>query len=46
MLVRKFGKAFAHRVKAVRRKASSTWHLDELFITLHGTAIPDLARGR
>src|SRR5260370_27504344 len=25
----KFGKGFAHRVKAARRKPGSTWHLDE-----------------
>jgi len=30
----KFGKGFAHRVKAVRRKLGSTWHLDEMFVTL------------
>src|ERR1700682_1562406 len=32
----KFGKGFAHRVKAVRRKPGSTWHLDEMFVTLRG----------
>src|SRR5882757_9183317 len=32
----KFGAAFAHRVKAVRRKLGSTCHLDELFVTLRG----------
>jgi putative transposase len=32
----KFGKGFAHRVKASRRKAGSTWHLDEMFVTLRG----------
>jgi transposase-like protein len=32
----KFGKAFAHRVKAARRKPGSTWHLDEMFVTLRG----------
>jgi putative transposase len=32
----KFGAGFAHRVKAVRRKPGSTWHLDELFVTLRG----------
>ena len=32
----KFGKGFAHRVKAVRRKLGSTWHLDEMFVTLRG----------
>jgi putative transposase len=32
----KFGKGFAHRVKAARHKPGSTWHLDEMFITLRG----------
>ncbi len=32
----KVGKGFAHRVKAVRRKPGSTWHLDEMFVTLRG----------
>src|SRR5271156_1163379 len=32
----KFGKGFAHRVKAARRKPGSTWHLDEVFVTLRG----------
>ena len=32
----KFGAEFAHRVRAVRRKPGSTWHLDELFVTLRG----------
>nr|WP_302056715.1 IS6 family transposase [Paraburkholderia sp. CNPSo 3281] len=32
----KFGASFAHRVKAVRRKPASTWHLDEMFVTLRG----------
>ena len=32
----KFGAAFAHRVKAVRRNLGSTCHLDELFVTLRG----------
>jgi transposase-like protein len=32
----KFGKDFAHRLKAVRRKPGSTWHLDEMFIKLRG----------
>jgi putative transposase len=32
----KFGKDLAHRVKAARRKPGSTWHLDEMFITLRG----------
>jgi hypothetical protein len=30
----KFGKGFAHRVKAARRNPGSTWHLDEMFVTL------------
>ncbi len=34
--VDKFGKGFAHRVKAARRKPGSTWHLDEMFVTLRG----------
>jgi putative transposase len=32
----KFGKGFAHRVRAARRKPGSTWHLDEMFVTLRG----------
>ncbi|WP_175907678.1 MULTISPECIES: IS6 family transposase [Burkholderia] len=32
----KFGKGFAHRVKAARRKPGSTWYLDEIFVTLRG----------
>ncbi|NTX19659.1 IS6 family transposase [Burkholderia cepacia] len=32
----KFGTGFAHRVKAASRKPGSTWHLDEMFITLRG----------
>jgi putative transposase len=32
----KFGAGFAHRVKAARCKSSSTWHLDEMFVTLRG----------
>jgi putative transposase len=30
----KFGASFAHRVKATRRNPGSTWHLDEMFVTL------------
>ncbi|WP_323123696.1 IS6 family transposase [Burkholderia alba] len=30
----KFGGSFAHRVKVARRKLGSTWHLDEMFVTL------------
>nr|WP_246217076.1 IS6 family transposase [Paraburkholderia panacisoli] len=30
----KFGEGFAHRVKAAQRKPGSTWHLDEMFVTL------------
>jgi putative transposase len=30
----KFGNGIAHRVKAARRKPDSTWHLDEMFVTL------------
>jgi putative transposase len=32
----KFGAGFAHSAKAARRKPGSTWHLDEMFVTLHG----------
>ena len=32
----KFGIAFSHRVKAARRKPGTTWHLDEVFVTLRG----------
>src|ERR1700731_814702 len=32
----KFGVGFAPRVKAARRKPGSTWHLDEMFVTLRG----------
>jgi putative transposase len=32
----KFGAGFAHRVKVARCKSGSTWHLDEMFITLRG----------
>jgi putative transposase len=32
----KFGARFAHCVKAARRKPGSTWHLDEMFVTLRG----------
>ncbi|MGF6298113.1 transposase-like protein [Paraburkholderia sp. WC7.3d] len=32
----KFGKGFAHCVKAARPKLGSTWHLDEMFVTLRG----------
>lgn len=32
----KFGKGSAHRVKAARRKPGSTWHLDEMFVSLRG----------
>lgn len=34
--VDKFDAGFAHRVKAARRKPGTTWHLDELFVTLRG----------
>jgi putative transposase len=30
----KFGASFAHRVKAACRKPGSTWHFDEMFVTL------------
>ncbi|KVQ02669.1 transposase [Burkholderia ubonensis] len=32
----KFGARFARQVKAARRKPGSTWHLDEMFVTLRG----------
>ncbi|MFC6972413.1 IS6 family transposase, partial [Paraburkholderia dipogonis] len=32
----KFGAGFAHRVKAARRKSGTTWHLDEMLVTLRG----------
>ena len=32
----KFGAGFAHRVRSARRKPGSTWHLDEVFVTLRG----------
>src|SRR5260221_9471755 len=32
----KFGAGLAHRVKAARRKPGTTWHLDEMFVTLRG----------
>ena len=32
----KFGASFAHRAKAASRKPGSTWHLDEVFVTLRG----------
>ena len=30
----KFGAGFAHRIKTARCKPGSTWHLDEVFVTL------------
>ncbi|MGF6919837.1 IS6 family transposase [Paraburkholderia sp. 40] len=32
----KFGAGFAHQVRTARRKPGSTWHLDEMFVTLRG----------
>ena len=32
----KFGAGFARRVKAARPKPGTTWHLDEVFVTLRG----------
>jgi putative transposase len=32
----KFDACFAHRVKATRRKPGTTWHIDEVFVTLRG----------
>jgi hypothetical protein len=36
----KFGAGSARRVKAVRRKPGTTWHLDEVFVTLRGKPYP------
>ncbi|SAL80383.1 IS element transposase [Caballeronia choica] len=33
-----FGAACAQCAKAARRKPGSTWHLDEMFVTLRGEA--------
>lgn len=35
-LCEKFGAGFARRVKAARRKLGSTWHFDEMLVTLRG----------
>ncbi|MEM5332121.1 IS6 family transposase, partial [Paraburkholderia sp. JHI2823] len=32
----KFGTGFVQCAKAARRKRGSTWHLDEMFVTLRG----------
>lgn len=32
----KFGASFAHGAKGARRKPGSTWHLDEMFVSLRG----------
>ncbi|KML46713.1 transposase [Burkholderia cepacia] len=32
----KFGPGFAHNVTTARRKPSSTWHLNEMFVSLRG----------
>src|ERR1700761_702104 len=32
----KFRAGFAHRVKAARRRPGTTWHLDDVFVTLLG----------
>jgi putative transposase len=32
----KFGTGFAHCVKAARRKPGSTWHFDEMVVSLRG----------
>ncbi|TCK94566.1 putative transposase [Paraburkholderia sp. BL9I2N2] len=32
----KFGASFAHQVRTASRKPGSTWHLDEMFVTLRG----------
>ncbi|RKT20840.1 hypothetical protein B0G69_4191 [Paraburkholderia sp. RAU2J] len=42
----KFGANFGHRAKSTRQKPGSTWHLDEVFVTLRGVALPVVARGR
>ncbi|PRX97646.1 DDE superfamily endonuclease [Paraburkholderia sp. BL25I1N1] len=34
--VERFGVGFAHRIKAARCQLGSTWHLDEMFVTLRG----------
>ncbi|SOE87413.1 Transposase (or an inactivated derivative) [Burkholderia sp. YR290] len=34
----KFGAGFARCAKSMRRKPGSTWHLDEMFVTLRGEA--------
>jgi len=34
--VDKFGAGFAHRIKVSRRAPGTTWHLDEVFVTLRG----------
>ncbi|KVU44451.1 hypothetical protein WK66_17365 [Burkholderia ubonensis] len=31
----KFGARFAHEVKAAPHKPDGTWHVDEMFVTLH-----------
>lgn len=36
----KFGKGFTRRVKAARSRPGSTWHLDEMFVTLRGAPYP------
>jgi putative transposase len=32
----KFGSVFARQAKSTRRKPGSTWHMDEMFVTLRG----------
>jgi len=34
----KFGAHFAYRVKNAQRRLGSTWHLDEVFVTLRGVS--------
>lgn len=34
--IRRWCDKFAHRIKAARRQPGSTWHLDEMFVTLRG----------
>ncbi|MGF6506206.1 transposase-like protein [Paraburkholderia sp. 32] len=42
----KFGAGFARQIKTARRKPGSTWHLDELFVTLRGEPLAAVACSR
>jgi putative transposase len=33
---RKFGQAYAHQLRRRRPRPGDTWHLDEVFLTIHG----------